>query len=62
MKKAAKYLMLTEKEFIAKYLKRTSSGYIHIVDKGSSCVFLKEKKCLINDVKPKQCATFPFWK
>jgi len=25
------------------------------------CIFLRDKKCLVYQVRPKQCQTFPWW-
>lgn len=70
------YTWVTEEEVIAisQYLKISidefSCKYLRIVgDKLSllehpinyDCVFLKDKKCSIYPVRPKQCRTFPWW-
>jgi Fe-S-cluster containining protein len=31
------------------------------VPAGGACVFLENHQCLLHDVKPEQCRTFPFW-
>ncbi|HNX58059.1 MAG TPA: YkgJ family cysteine cluster protein [Spirochaetota bacterium] len=60
--RAAEYLGMTRGEFINRYLEKSGRSYVHVVDKGKSCRFLEKRKCIINEVKPEQCATFPFWK
>ncbi|MBS0654184.1 MAG: YkgJ family cysteine cluster protein [Verrucomicrobia bacterium] len=31
------------------------------VSQNYDCVFLKDKKCLVYEARPKQCRTFPWW-
>lgn len=31
------------------------------IRKGGKCPFLINDKCTIHDIKPRQCATYPFW-
>lgn len=31
------------------------------VDEGESCPLLGEDGCTVHDIKPRQCATYPFW-
>ena len=62
VRRAAEHLGMTRAEFIDHYLEKSGRSYVHVVDKGGSCRFLMNKKCVINEVKPRQCATFPFWK
>ena len=59
--RAAKFLGMTAASFCAEYLILTSDGYALSVTKKNPCVFLSEDGCIINDAKPKQCATFPYW-
>jgi len=40
------------------YIKKAYS--INEIDDGS-CIFLKDKKCLIYPVRPLQCRSYPFW-
>lgn len=60
--KAAEYIGMSEKDFVIRYMEKSGKGYIHVVDSGGSCAFLKDGKCVINAVKPAQCASFPYWK
>lgn len=62
VRRAAEYLGMTRGDFIDRYLEKSGRSYVHVVDKGESCRFLENRKCVINEVKPRQCATFPFWK
>ena len=62
VRRAAEYLGIERGEFIDRYLEKSGRTYVHVVDKGECCRFLENNKCVINDVKPEQCATFPFWK
>lgn len=63
IKKASDFLKISPPVFINKYLKYEEYyGYYIKVDEGKSCCFLDENnKCTINDAKPKQCKTFPYW-
>ncbi|NGX56412.1 MAG: hypothetical protein K1060chlam5_00651 [Candidatus Anoxychlamydiales bacterium] len=51
------------KNFKKKHTKNVR-GKVSLLDnfKNYDCVFLKDKKCLIYEVRPKQCKNFPFWK
>lgn len=31
------------------------------VEEGQSCPYLVDEQCSVHDVKPRQCATYPFW-
>lgn len=63
IKKAANRIGITEEDFISKYLQKDAFGvYRHEVEKGAHCVFLVNNLCAINQCKPAQCATFPYWK
>ena len=63
IEKISLFLKITPKEFLQKYARQ-------IGDKISlkettplfDCIFLKDKKCLIYEVRPKQCKNYPFWK
>ena len=61
IRKAARIVNLSVNEFTARYLIQTKLGFAHHVKEGSACAFLMKNRCTINDVKPKQCATFPYW-
>ncbi len=58
----AAFLDLSTEEFSKRYLRfvndRMSLKETH---PHYDCVFLKDKKCTIYSVRPKQCRTFPWW-
>lgn len=58
----ANYLNLPLVEFSKKYL-RIVDGRPALLENLANfdCVFLKDKKCRIYPVRPKQCRTFPWW-
>jgi Fe-S-cluster containining protein len=60
----ADFLALSPAEFRKRYT-RLVHGRISLVEKPgrpTDCVFLTDdKRCSVNDVKPRQCLTFPFW-
>ena len=33
----------------------------HLKFKNNHCIFLKNNTCTVNEVKPVQCKTWPFW-
>lgn len=48
--------------FGRRYLRRIGTKYSLLEDPVTKdCVFLKEKRCTIYDVRPRQCAAFPWW-
>ena len=59
----ASHLQISKEEFMRKYT-RSIFGRISLIEHAVSydCVFLKDKKCQIYSVRPKQCRTFPWWK
>ena len=50
--------------FKRKYTRRRFNRYSLIEKRAenNACVFLKDKKCMVYKVRPKQCRTFPWWK
>lgn len=36
-------------------------GWLIEVEEGESCPFLVDEQCSVHDIKPRQCATYPFW-
>ena len=66
MESTAKHLNLSPKDFKKKYTRQKNNRYALIEKKSLKndydCVFLKDKKCTIYPVRPKQCRTFPWWK
>ncbi len=61
----AEFLGLTVKEFSQNYLRFVDGKYslreLQSHRDEHDCVFLKEKKCEVYSVRPKQCRTFPWW-
>ena len=58
----AQHLKISKEEFMRRYTRSVFGRYSLIEDKTTfDCVFLKEKKCQIYPVRPKQCRTFPWW-
>jgi uncharacterized protein len=66
---AAAYLQMDETTFVRKYSKHVlydetgEVSWIHFSSDNGSCVFLdaETKHCIIHDVKPIQCRTYPFY-
>ena len=64
VEKIAKHLKMERQAFEDSYLKETGrDGLYTLKDKEDvlECIFLKEKKCSIYQVRPIQCQTFPWW-
>lgn len=58
----AKHLNMSIEEFSRRYLRFAKGRYSLIEDPRSyDCVFLKDKKCQIYSIRPKQCRTYPWW-
>ena len=58
----ARYLDLPRDEFLARYCRHEDGWTILAMDR-PACPFLTaESACSIYPVRPKQCATWPFWK
>lgn len=58
----AAYLKLSVEVFSRKYLRLVNGQYSLVEYKANNdCVFLKDRKCQIYPVRPKQCRTFPWW-
>ncbi len=57
------HLDMTLHDFCTRFLTHDEEDdlwYVH-VKPGGGCVFLKEERCSIHEVKPVQCKTYPFW-
>ncbi|WP_163565667.1 YkgJ family cysteine cluster protein [Helicobacter suis] len=69
MRAISAFLNLSFETFTLKYIRKVQNAYsllekpAHDAKNGWACVFLEEetKRCRIYPVRPKQCATFPFW-
>jgi uncharacterized protein len=59
----AYHLNLSLKEFSKRYLRRVMGRQALLeLPRTYDCIFLKDKKCQIYSVRPKQCRTFPWWR
>jgi hypothetical protein len=61
MKRAAAYLKMSDSDFEAKYIYRTTNFLRLRKPRNAQCHFLVEGGCSIHSVKPTQCRVFPFW-
>lgn len=58
----ARHLGITLEAFGKKYLRQVGDKFSLVEDPVTyDCVFLKENKCSIYSLRPKQCRTFPWW-
>ncbi len=60
---AADFLNISKKELLYTYgLKENEYGQYYLtVKRNSCCSFLQNNLCIIQDAKPIQCASFPYW-
>jgi Fe-S-cluster containining protein len=57
----AAYLRLSREEFLARHC-TLDEGWVTLRTDAPACAFLDEEhRCTIYPVRPKQCATWPFW-
>jgi len=62
LKAIPEHLGLTRKTFIERYCSREEGSWYSIRMDEPACPFLSEdSRCGIYPVRPKQCATWPFW-
>ncbi|MBN1808762.1 MAG: YkgJ family cysteine cluster protein [Planctomycetes bacterium] len=54
-------LGLSREDFRDKYLKLTYRGYSLTEKANYDCILLENGKCLVYDIRPRQCRTWPFW-
>jgi len=58
----ANHLNLSIEKFSRDYLRYVDGKYsLKEHSQTFDCVFLKDKKCRIYQVRPKQCRTYPWW-
>lgn len=58
----ARLLGLTPEAFRARYVREVGERRSLIEKANGDCVFLTEdRRCAVNEGKPRQCITFPFW-
>jgi len=60
----AAFLHISKEECMRTYIRQKGNRLALLEDQAHNyeCVFLKDNKCLIYPVRPKQCQTFPWWK
>lgn len=56
----SKYLKLDKKTFLKEYTEKRSTGIV-VRDPQLDCIFMKDNRCEIYEVRPAQCRTWPFW-
>ena len=61
MVRAARFLVISEKEFEAKYVIRYPTLLRLRKPLYAQCHFLNERGCSIHPVKPTQCRLYPYW-
>ncbi len=54
------FLKISEEDFKNQYTVRKGQNIV-IKDFTKDCLFLKDGKCTIYEVRPPQCRTWPFW-
>jgi Fe-S-cluster containining protein len=59
--RSSQYIGISESEFIDRYLIRDFDAFVLVVDDGEICPFLEGNSCKIQEKKPLQCRSFPFW-
>jgi len=64
MQKIADHLQISLKDFKCRYTRLKGGRYalLELPKRDHDCIFLKDNKCSIYPVRPKQCRTFPWWK
>lgn len=61
-KAIARHLGLSLADFRRRHTRLVGTNLSLTEAPGGACVFLSaERRCAIQDVKPRQCLTFPFW-
>ncbi len=60
----AELLGISPDECKRRYLRQRDSRYalVEMRLRNYDCVFLKDKRCMIYEARPRQCRTFPWWK
>ena len=58
----AESLKMTSKEFADKFVRKVGKRFSLVEEKKTkNCIFLKNGKCSVYEVRPTQCRTWPFW-
>lgn len=62
MQQIADHLKIPLNTFMQNYVRYVDGRFSLLEDyKNYDCIFLKDKKCSVYSVRPKQCRTFPWW-
>ncbi len=57
----SEFLKISTDEFKKKYTKTYASFFSLTEKENGDCVFLEKGKCVIHNVRPYQCFSYPFW-
>jgi len=57
----ARHLALDLNDFGRRYLRRVGKDLALLDGAGDDCVFLRDKQCLVYELRPAQCRSFPWW-
>jgi uncharacterized protein len=60
--KIAKHMKMDYCEFEKMYIKKFQNQLALKTPVVGGCIFWKDKKCTIYELRPSQCRTFPYWK
>lgn len=53
-------LSIPQEDLLHQYCEQ-EDGWIFLINSSDNCPFLKKGGCKVYSVRPKQCATWPFW-
>jgi len=62
MRAIPEYLGIERAAFVERYCVEEPGGWFTLRMDRPACPFLENDRCTIYPVRPKQCATWPFWK
>jgi Fe-S-cluster containining protein len=64
MENIARLLNITTELFKRKYIRQVNNRFALVEKKSQNfdCIFLKDKKCMVYQARPKQCRTYPWWR
>lgn len=58
----ARHLGLNREDFMARYAYPVEGGHsLREVGPDYACIFFRNERCTIYEVRPTQCRTYPFW-
>ena len=59
----SEFLKMQKEDFLKKYTRRVFTNMISLKENlpNYDCCFLKNNSCMIYEVRPMQCKSFPFW-